>query len=210
MLTWLPQLRNLGVKFARACEDELAFDARKILANSLSRALPHFRFCRLRTALLRTAGVRIGAGAVIMGPLDLTGFGSVPQLLRFGALTYVSGPLHVDLGAEVRVGNGVRLGPDVTLLTVDHEIGPSGYRCGRLVSAPIRIGNGAWVGPRAIVLPGVFIGHGAVVAAGAVVTRDVAPNTLVAGVPARIVRELGGDEGAARTPQASSNSSGLG
>jgi acetyltransferase-like isoleucine patch superfamily enzyme len=56
--------------------------------------------------------------------------------------------------------------------------------------APIIIGDGVWIASRVTVLPGVFIGDGSVVAAGAVVSRDVAPNTMVAGVPARLVREL--------------------
>jgi acetyltransferase-like isoleucine patch superfamily enzyme len=79
-------------------------------------------------------------------------------------------------------------------LTVDHEIGPSEHRCTNPVMAPIAIGDGAWLASRVLVLPGVTVGKGAVVAAGAVVTRDVAPDTLVAGVPARFVRNLEGTE----------------
>jgi acetyltransferase-like isoleucine patch superfamily enzyme len=59
-----------------------------------------------------------------------------------------------------------------------------------LEALPVTIGAGVWVGARAMIMPGVTIGDGAVIAAGAVVTKDVPPNTLVAGVPARIVREL--------------------
>ncbi len=53
---------------------------------------------------------------------------------------------------------------------------------------PIRIGNGAWIGAKAIILKGVTIGEGAIVGAGSVVTRDVAPYTIVAGNPARFIR----------------------
>jgi tetrahydrodipicolinate N-succinyltransferase len=59
------------------------------------------------------------------------------------------------------------------------------------VAAPISIGDGVWIGSRVTVLPGVSVGRGAVVAAGAVVTRDVAPDTLVAGIPAVVVKHLG-------------------
>ena len=55
---------------------------------------------------------------------------------------------------------------------------------------PVRIGDGAWLASRAVVLPGVTVGEGAIVAAGAVVTRSVEPHTLVGGVPARLIRHL--------------------
>jgi maltose O-acetyltransferase len=107
-----------------------------------------------------------------------------------GEDTFISGPLHVDLGAAVRIGSRVQFGHHVVLLTMDHEMGPPSARCGRLVAAPITIGDGVWIASRVTVLPGVTIGDGAVVAAGAVVTRDVAPDTLVGGVPAKLVRDL--------------------
>jgi len=176
-------------KLAAVCKDEVSFDARKVLAYGVSSILPQFRFCRTRTALLRAIGLRAGKASAFLGPINVTGSGDV-SLLEMGERTYVSGPLHVDLGAPVRIGNGVRLGHHVVLLTFDHDIGPPDYRCGRLVAAPISIGDGAWIGSRVTVLPGVSIGNGAVVAAGAVVTRDVPPNTLVAGIPARRVRDL--------------------
>jgi maltose O-acetyltransferase len=179
----------LGARLLSALEDEVSFDPRKIAIHTVSRLLPHFRFCRTRTALLRALGLRVARDAAVLGPIHLTGSGNV-ALLRIGERTYVSGPLHVDLGAEVSIGRGVRFGHDVMLLTFDHDIGPAEYRCGRLLAAPIRIGDGVWIGSRATVLPGVSIGDGAVVAAGAVVTRDVAPNSLVAGVPARFVRDI--------------------
>jgi maltose O-acetyltransferase len=188
--TVFEQLASLGRKLAGAVWDEVSFDPRKTLAYGISRGLPQFSFCRTRTALLRALGLRIGRDSGILGPIDVTGSGDVTRLLRIGELTYISGPLRIDLGAEVHIGSGVRLGHDVMLLTFDHDIGPSEYRCGRLVAAPIRIGNGAWIGSRATILPGVSIGDGAVIGAGALVTRDVPPNTLVAGVPARSVRDL--------------------
>jgi maltose O-acetyltransferase len=175
---------------AAAAKDEATFDARKVLAHSVSWLLPQFRFRRTRTALLRAIGLRIGRGSVVLGPINLTGSGDLATLFSIGERSTICGPLYVDLGAEVHIGRGVRLGHDVLLLTFDHDIGPSEYRCGRLVAAPIRIGDGAWIGARATVLPGVSVGDGAVVAAGSVVTRDVARNTLVAGVPARLVRTL--------------------
>jgi acetyltransferase-like isoleucine patch superfamily enzyme len=95
----------------------------------------------------------------------------------------------VDIGAEreITIGDDVTIGDFVSIHDSDyHEVWP-----GRAVSvAPVVIGRNAWLGRRSTVLRGVTIGANAVVAAGAVVTADVAPNTLVGGVPAKFIREL--------------------
>jgi maltose O-acetyltransferase len=152
--------------------------------------LPEQSFSRTRTALLRAAGVSIGEHSLIQGPVRITGDGNPSHLLSIGGYTIISGPLHIDVGAPVKIGWGVRIGHDVSLLTVNHRIGDSQLRSGTRTFGPIEIGDGAWLASRTTILPGVSIGAGSVVAAGAVVTRDVAPNTLVAGVPARYVRTL--------------------
>jgi acetyltransferase-like isoleucine patch superfamily enzyme len=95
-----------------------------------------------------------------------------------------------DLGAEIRIGSHVSIGHDVLVLTQSHAIGPPRQRAFTMFARPVSIGTGVWLGSRSTVLPGVSIGDGAIVAAGSVVNEDVPPNTLVAGVPARIVRAL--------------------
>jgi maltose O-acetyltransferase len=174
----------------RAARDEVSFDPRQALVGAVSRGLPHLGFNRTRTALLRACGVRMGVRSLILGPLDITGPGRIDDLLRIGHRTFLTGPVHIDLGAAVLIGDDVRIGQHVVLLTVDHDIGPPDRRCGRLVGAPISIGDGVWIGSRVTVLPGVSIASGSVIAAGAIVVRDVPPNVLVAGVPARVVRHL--------------------
>ena len=191
--SWMSRVSMLGTRIARAARSELDLDARKLAGSAISRGLPQFSFMRARTALLRAAGIRIGSRSLIMGALDVTGPGDVAELFSVGSESIITGPLHVDLGGSVRIGDRVRLGHPVVLLTVDHEIGPADQRCGPLVMAPIVVGDGAWLASRVTILPGVTIGDGAIVAAGAVVTRDVAPGTLVAGVPARPVRDLEDD-----------------
>jgi maltose O-acetyltransferase len=186
----LGALREARARVARAVRDEIRFDALRVLGGVFSRLLPQFSFNRARTVFLRATGLRIGTGSRIMGPLIITGPGDERDLFEIGEQSFVSGPLRVDLGASVRIGNGVQLGHDVFLLTINHEVGPPEHRCGRVISAPISIGDGVWIGSRAMILPGVSIGAGAIVAAGAVVSRDIAPNTLVAGVPARHIRDL--------------------
>jgi maltose O-acetyltransferase len=181
-------------RLREVAREELNVDPRKVVIHGVSRILPQHALNRVRTLLLRALGVRVGAKSCCAGPVKITGPGSVPDLLSIGTGCYLSGPLHIDLAAGVRIGARVYVGYDVMLITADHERGRSAQRCGTLAPGrPIDIGDGVWIGSRAVILPGVRVGHGAVVAAGAVVTGDVAPNTLVAGVPARRVRDLGGE-----------------
>jgi maltose O-acetyltransferase len=87
------------------------------------------------------------------------------------------------------IGDHVATGPGVMFLTADHDPQCPQFS-GRL--EPVRVGDRAWLGARALVLPGVTIGEGAIVAAGAVVTRDVPPYAIVGGVPARIIGQREG------------------
>jgi maltose O-acetyltransferase len=163
---------------------------RYVLAHAVSAVLPQLTFNRTRTQILRAGGLTIGRGSLVMGAIRVTGAGNRGELLTIGSDCVVTGPFHVDLGAPVRIGNRVYIGHDVSMLTVDHRIGPAEQRCAGHDSLPIVVGDGAWICSRVTILPGVTVGSGAVLAAGAVVTRDVPPNALVAGVPAQIVRDL--------------------
>ncbi len=179
-------------KLNRVAEEELRFDLRKVGARAVSQILPQHSFNRLRTMLLRAIGIPVAPTSRLAGTLKITGPGSASDLLSIGPDCYLTGPLHIDLLDVVRIGSHVYMGYEVMLITADHEVGPSAQRFGARVHGAIEIGDGAWIGSRAVVLPGVRVGRGAVVAAGAVVTKDVAPDTLVAGVPARFVRDLDG------------------
>lgn len=120
-------------------------------------------------------------------------------------------PLYVDYGSQVTLGDRVfanfgltaldcaaitigedtQIGPHVQLLTPTHPLDPDERRTGIEAAAPITIGRNVWIGGGAIVLGGVTIGDNSVIGAGAVVTRDVPPNVVAVGNPARVVRELG-------------------
>jgi serine acetyltransferase len=183
--------RQAGARLLAAVRQEVAaLDPAKVAAQALSAALPHLTFSRTRSLVLRGAGFRMGARTRVMGRLLVTGRGDHRTLLSIGDGSMITGPLLVDLEAPVRIGDRVYIGHDALLLTVNHDIGGPGQRCGNSDRRPIVIEDGAWLGARVTVLPGVTIGAGAVVAAGAVVTRDVPANTLVAGVPARVLRAL--------------------
>jgi maltose O-acetyltransferase len=191
MTGWFSKLREVAPRLARAAREEVAaLSPTKVLAEVLSAALPQQTFDRTRTALLRVAGVSMGPQSLLQGPIRITGIGSRCALLSIGECTIITGPLHIDIGAPVRIGSFVRIGHDVTLLTIDHQIGSEILRAGKTGFGPIEIGDGAWIASRVTILPNVTVGAGAVVAAGSVVTRDVPANTLVAGIPARVIREL--------------------
>jgi acetyltransferase-like isoleucine patch superfamily enzyme len=177
-------------RLVRAAREELDFDPRRIGAHFVSRILPQNGFNRVRTALLRALGLRIAKGSSFAGALHITGCGSLPDLLSVGPGCHITGPVHIDLAAPVRIGARVYMGYEIMILTVDHEIGDPEQRCAGRVARGITIDDGAWIGSRVVILPGVHVGKGAVVAAGAVVTRNVPPQAMVAGVPARFVRDL--------------------
>ena len=110
--------------------------------------------------------------------------------LSLGRGTFVNGGCLIDATAPVRVGDEVRIAHRVQILTADHELGPSRRRAGPETAQPVEIGDGAWVGAGAILLPGARIGAGCTVAAGAVVRGTLDPDGLYAGVPARRIRDL--------------------
>lgn len=94
---------------------------------------------------------------------------------------------------EVWIGDNVMIGPNTLITTVGHPLTPMGRRKHLGIAKPIRIGNDVWIGGNVTILPGITIGNNVVVAAGAVVTKDIPDNTLVGGVPAKFIRTLEND-----------------
>jgi acetyltransferase-like isoleucine patch superfamily enzyme len=110
--------------------------------------------------------------------------------LEIGSHTYINYGCSIGATLLVRLGPRCRIGSHVILMDNDfHELDPE-RRDEMPASAPIILEENVWIGVRAIVLRGVTIGAGSVVAAGSVVVRDVPPRTLVGGVPARPIRSL--------------------
>jgi maltose O-acetyltransferase len=152
--------------------------------------LPPYTFNRTRMHLLRLVGVDIGDDTVICGRLGIAGSREAERRLVIGADCMINDGCRFDTGAPITVGDDVYFGHEVTVLTTTHEIGPHERRCQGSRAESVAIGAGTWIGTRALILPGVQIGAGCVVAAGAVVTESVPPDTMVGGVPARVLREL--------------------
>ncbi|HEY9132893.1 MAG TPA: DapH/DapD/GlmU-related protein [Dyella sp.] len=95
-----------------------------------------------------------------------------------------------DLGG-LDIGDDVMIGPNVSLITSGHPIEPSRRRDG-VTARPIAIERNVWIGAGVTVVGGVTVGENSVIAAGAVVTKNVAPNTLVGGNPAKVIRSIDG------------------
>lgn len=90
--------------------------------------------------------------------------------------------------AGIVIGDGTLIGHQVVFATLNHDHRPS--ERANMIPAPITVGRNVWIGAHATILPGVCIGDNAVVAAGAVVTKDVPANVVAAGVPAKVIKEI--------------------
>jgi maltose O-acetyltransferase len=170
-------------------EEVEGIDLRRLMCAPLLHALPDESFGRLHVLLFRLQGFRFGRELWLAGPVRVAGR-QARRHLRIGRRVFINVGVYIDASGDVVIGDDAAIGQHVLILTHTHEIGPSARRAGPLRPAPVRIGNGAWIGARSVVMPGVEVGDGAVVAAGAVVTTDVPADTLVAGVPAAVKRPL--------------------
>jgi maltose O-acetyltransferase len=138
----------------------------------------------LRRWIYRLLGFRIGRSSLSPHLAFKT------SKIDIGDDVYMNEGCFFDNMERVTLGDRIYVGPEVMFGTTSHEIGGSACRAGPGRAAPVIVGSGCWIGARAILLPGVTVGEGCVVAAGAVVTKDCLPNGLYAGVPARRVRDL--------------------
>lgn len=150
--------------------------------------LPQTRCFGIRRALLRWAGITLADPVWVCGGCRFYGRGDV----SVGARTWLSPDtaFHTRRQAPITIGTDCDIGPGCLILTGSHEIGERRARAGQTTVAPVTIGDGCWIGARSTILAGVSIGNGSVIAAGSVVTGDIAENSLVGGVPARLIRSL--------------------
>lgn len=134
--------------------------------------------CELQWTYWRFRGVKIGH-------LSSLGCGKLhtPERLQVGHGTFI-GKASIQLLNPVSIGDNVVINDGVEILTGSHDPHDSHFRH---ILAPVRIEDYAWIATRAMILPGVTVGRGAIVGAGAVVAKDVAPYAIVIGNPARPV-----------------------
>ena len=138
------------------------------------------RFC------YRLAGIKIGPGSTIhMGARFYK-----PCNISIGEDTIIGEQGVFDGRDKLTIGNHVDIASQVMIYNSQHDLNSNQFaEPEKVIKKPVIIGDYVFIGPRAIILPGVIIGTGAAVAAGAVITKDVSPYSIVAGVPAKIIGE---------------------
>jgi maltose O-acetyltransferase len=140
---------------------------------------------RIRNRLLRLMGVPFKGNVVCKGAW----IGGTD--LDVGVNAFFNRDVWIETSAHVTIGRNVAFGQQAMVCTSTHDIGDAESRAAFPPYAlPVTIGDGVWVGARATILPGTTIGAGCVIAAGSVVSRDLPPNGLYGGVPARLIRQL--------------------
>jgi maltose O-acetyltransferase len=138
----------------------------------------------VRRFFYRLAGMEIGKGSTIhMGARFYN-----PRNIKIGDDSIIGERVVLDGRDRLTIGNHVDIATDVMIYNAQHDVLDPNFRA---VTAPVVIQDFVFIGPRAIILPGVTINKGAVVAAGAVVTRNVEENSIVAGVPAKKIKDRG-------------------
>ncbi|WP_305884744.1 DapH/DapD/GlmU-related protein [Lewinella sp. JB7] len=139
----------------------------------------------IRACLSEMTGQTIDEYTTLFTPFH-TNFGGH---LRIGRRVFINHACSfLDLGG-ITIEDDVMIGPRVNITSEDHPVSAADRKT--LLPAAVLIKRNAWIGAGATVLPGVTVGENAVVAAGAVVTKDVPPNTVVAGIPARVMKSIG-------------------
>jgi len=142
---------------------------------------PRWMLHTWRNRLLKLFGARLADGVRINGGARIW----LPQNLSIGENSWVADGANLYDVARITIGANAVVSESAFVCTAEHDITSDRFE---LKTDPIEIGDMAWIGARAIVLPGRKVGEGAVVAAGSVVTHDVEPWTVVAGNPARVIR----------------------
>ena len=139
-----------------------------------------------RKRIYRRLGLRISRDAYDIG----AGCYFHSSEIDIGERTFINDFCFFENVAPVTIGSGVAIGMQTTVVTSTHTLGGPARRAEQWGVNPVTVEDGCWIGARALLLPGVTIGRGAVVAAGAVVASDCEPNRLYGGVPAKLLRTL--------------------
>ena len=172
----LSLIEVIGKGWARVANIVLDFEL------MLLRWLGHIPFHAARKWGYQLAGIKIGHGSAIHMWANFFN----PSEVEIGEDTVIGDHCFLDGRAKIKIGNHTALASSVMIYNSEHDIDSCDFMARE---EPVAIGDYVFVGPRAIIMPGVKIGNGAIVAAGAVVTKDVPVRAVVGGVPAKFIRE---------------------
>lgn len=146
----------------------------------------HIPIHHVRRFFYRLSGMHIGTGSTIHTGVRFF----EPYRIMIGEDTIVGEGAFLDGRAPLHIGNHVDIASEVMIYNSEHNVHAEHFAADEgIITAPVRIEDYVFIGPRVIILPGVTIGKGAVVGAGAVVTKDVEPFSIVGGVPAKPIGE---------------------
>lgn len=148
----------------------------------LLRWLGHFPSHSIRKFFYSLAGIKIGRGSTIHMWANFY----YPKNIIIGKDTVIGDHCFLDGREKIMIGNHVSIASQVLIYNSQHDIDDPAFKA---IEKPVSIADYAFIGPRAIILPGVKIGQGAVVGAGAVVASDIPEGVLAAGVPAKVIRK---------------------
>lgn len=138
----------------------------------------------IRDLLSRLFGYKVDSTLRVFPPF-YTDFG---KNIHIGQRVFINACCHFQDHGGIFIGNDCQIGHNVVFATLNHGLDPKDRKS--TYPAPIVLGRNVWIGANATILQGVKIGDNAVVAAGAVVTKEVEPNTIVGGIPARVIRHI--------------------
>lgn len=159
---------------------EAAFETKELLLQINKSIDPN----EIRWLLEQITGSEIDESVGIFTPLYI----NYGKHTKIGKNVFINfGCTFLDMGG-ITIDDNVMLAPNVNLLTEGHPLSPEARQS--LIPAPIHIKKNAWIGANATILQGVTIGENSVVAAGAVVSKDVPDNTLVGGIPAKVIKTI--------------------
>ena len=164
---------------------------RELIFLTLANYLPRLKISdKIGYRLLRLAGMKIDGRCMILSPLGIRPIGGAENI-EIGRGTFINSDIRFGVpDGKVVIGNNVLIGARVSFETVGHSTSYTPGKMRKRTTGSIVVGNDVWIGAGVIIVQGVTIGNGAIVAAGSVVTRNVEPNTIVGGVPAKFIKNV--------------------
>ena len=139
---------------------------------------------RVRELFSELTASKIDESCLIIPPF-YTEFGKNTKL---GKNVFINSCCRFQDNGGIEIGDKTMIGPNVTIVTVNHEINPETRI--NAIPKPVKIGKNVWIGAGCTILPGVIIGENSIIGAGSVVTKDVPANIVVAGNPAKLIKKI--------------------